>query len=420
MNRFVRNIPTRANSRTVKLGLTLLLLSGTAAFAQTNNFVLENITNKSGKSTAVFPRIEVKGSNLSKDELTRLFSGAAPKEEAAQLAKKLQAESISIPEASVTAEEASATLQGFLATGVNAGKIASATLKGADGKGKSPGGDVVFHSNALTIEQWDVGNAINALNGAPMDGAGSASKLEWSGFNATFPDPEVKADAQGGNLVKVSLGSLSGSGVYENGVPGAGKAEAKNLVIDPGKATKIGQALNAFGYSKLTLGMTAAGNYNNKTKIYSVDDFTIKSAEAGALGLKMALANIEPQTFTATRDARLAGMMAGALANLSLRFDNSGLFEKSVEFMAKQQKKSPDALRKEWSAMVTQFLPLVLGGDPAGLKLASGLASFIATPKNLTISLKAKGDPVPLTQFQEMKEPAAFLGKFDVDAVAGK
>ncbi len=426
----MNRIPRAPQGITATLPLALLvglvaaggvLAQTNRVLAQTNNVVLENLQIKRGdKSTTTFNRIEVANTNLNKDELSRLFSAPGINDEVVALARRMIADKIVIPETLITNDDTTAHVHDFLATGVNAGVVASASVKSLDGIGKAKGGDVNFKSGAIEVQQWNFIYALATLNGGAIgDGSAAASKFSLVNFDLTAPDEATPASAPGGNRFHVSVDSITGVGDYDKGLPGKGVAEITNIVITPPKASSAGKSLADFGYAKLVLGMVASGAYDKDKKTYNLDKWAINGVDAGALNISMALANIDPKMFTGTKDEKVNLMMSGALSAMSLRFDNKGLFDKAVNFFAKGQKKSPDALKKEWSAMATQFLPLMLGGDPAGLKLATAAASFLAKPASLTIAIKAKNDPVPFTDFAAMRDPAAFLKRIDVDAVAG-
>ena len=408
--------------RNIAFVVTLFCATSTYALAQTNNVVLENVSVAvKDKGATVFKRIEVTNTNLTKDELAKLFSGAASKDDAAALIKKMKADKISIPEAVFTDKDSTFTFRDFLATGVNEGKVANAVLKSVDGTGKSKGGSVTFKAGALELQGLGFGSAISAMTGGDLtDGSAQIGKMSFAGFQMTMPDDDTKADAPGGNLIKISLASLTAESTYDGEIPLKGKGEAKGLVIEPPKNSEFGKSLASFGYDKITVGFVASGNYDKTKKTYDLDNFTISGVNAGAVGMKILLGGIEPSVFSANKEAKLMGLMGGDVSSFSLRFDNAGLFEKGVDFTAKQQKKSPDALKKEWSAMATQFLPLILGGDPASLKLAEAAAKFIATPKNITISIKSKGAPLKFVELMQIRDPNALLKLVNIDAVAGQ
>ena len=79
--------------------------------------------------------------------------------------------------------------------------------------------------------------------------------------------------------------------------------------------------------------------------------------------------------------------------------------------------------RLSWFArfgMVAGLLPMVMGGDAGGLKLASALAEFIKAPKSLTISLKGRGGPVRIMDLQQVTDPGELIKKIEIDATANK
>jgi hypothetical protein len=359
--------------------------------------------------------------NLTKEELTKLFSGAASKEEAGALVKKLKAEKISVPEIVFAQADGSTTARELLVSGVNEGKIVSAALKSVDGKGKAKGGEVTFKAGAIELRDLNMGTALAAaFSGNFGDGAMQIGKMSWAGFQVTAPDEDVKPDAPGGNLYKISLGAFTAEGTYDGEMPRAGKAEAKNIVVEPPKTSKMGQGLAAAGYDKITVGFTGAAAYDKAKRSYDFSDFTLNVANVGAVQIKALMNDLDPIAFTGTKEQKNAAYISASLGLLSIRYADAGIFNKAVGLVAQQQKKAPDALKKEWAAMATAMLPMVLGGDPAGQKLGAAIASFIDTPKTITITAKAKGAPVKLTEMPAFTNPSEALKRVDLDAVAGR
>jgi hypothetical protein len=70
--------------------------------------------------------------------------------------------------------------------------------------------------------------------------------------------------------------------------------------------------------------------------------------------------------------------------------------------------------------LVTGLLPMLMGGDPASLKIAESLGAFVRDPKSLSVSLKAKGAPVRFLDAPTLADPSAFLAKVDVAVTANK
>ena len=71
-------------------------------------------------------------------------------------------------------------------------------------------------------------------------------------------------------------------------------------------------------------------------------------------------------------------------------------------------------------ALAGQMLPVLLGGDPAALKLAAEAQKFISAPTSLKVTVHPKADAIKITDFLAMSDPAALLAKINIEASANK
>ena len=67
-----------------------------------------------------------------------------------------------------------------------------------------------------------------------------------------------------------------------------------------------------------------------------------------------------------------------------------------------------------------QVLPLFLAGDPQSLPLAQAVQAFLSDPKNVTLTMKARGAPVPLARLGSIRDPMTFLALVNVTLVANQ
>ena len=67
--------------------------------------------------------------------------------------------------------------------------------------------------------------------------------------------------------------------------------------------------------------------------------------------------------------------------------------------------------------MVTQFTPMLLGGDPASLQVAAALGAFIRDPKSLSVKVSGKDGPLKLTDL-DFDQPMSILQELDITAAA--
>ena len=403
------------------IAVTALLLATASSGALAADVSLDNLSfaTKDG-GTASIKHVEFDGTNLSKDEVSTLFSNTSTSATRAPIIAKLQAAKILIPDIVIADKDktGAVTFHDFQATGINAGKVDHMSLAGFDGAGTIPNtGLAKLQSGAVTIDGGDFSRLLPALRDGDLTNAGSSqiNHFDWQGFTLTFPDKDTPATAAGGNLYKITLASVDGQATYNGDYPAKGSAELKDLVIEPPKASAFGAGLALFGYDKIDLGFTLSGSYDAGSKTYALDNYTINGANAGALGFKAQFGGIDKTAFTGDKQAKIAALANGNISSATLSFTNNGLFEKAVGFFAKTQKVTPDAIKQQWSAMATQILPALLGGDPASLKLATAVTKFIAAPKSLTIAVKAKGAPVAFSELMA-EAPAALMQRIDLNA----
>ncbi len=118
--------------------------------------VLDNITIDNGdKGTLSLPKIEVAGTNLTQEELNKLFAGSTPEAERRAIASRFQASKLSIPTATISNKTSKFVISGFSATGIDAGKVYEASLISVNGDGKSEdGGPVTFKTGAVAAKGW--------------------------------------------------------------------------------------------------------------------------------------------------------------------------------------------------------------------------------------------------------------------------
>ena len=394
-----------------------------AAVLAPSDVALDNIVihGKDPKDTVTLKRVEATGTNLTKDELAKLFNSDTPTEAAAALAAKMKAAKLSIPEAVAGHPGSTINLHGLVLTNVDAGKVGSFAVAGIDGAGKDGDEDFAIKSGPIEIKDVD----LSTLMGGVKQGAISASgfkigSISWTGFEVSFPDKDTPAASPGGNTIKLSMASLTGQNTYDAGLPVKGSAKGEHLVIAFPKASQAGEALAAFGYDNVDLGFTIATGYDKAHSTLTLDDYTITAAKVGSLGATGAIGGVDPAIFTGDQKAKMASLLGANVTGLQLRYVDGGLFDKAVAFYATAQGQKPDEVKAGWSAMATQVLPLLLGGDPSSIKLAEAVSAFIANPKRLTVGAKAKGAPTKISDLMTISEPQAFLSKFDLSAEAGQ
>jgi len=402
----------------------VLLLSG-PTMAQ-NHIVIDAVTSRSEapRSRVSLSGIELVNTNLSREEVVTLLSADSPDGEIASIALKLTADSLKIGGVSIFAETARVMIGPVSAAGLDRGRFAQANL--SDFSVVFADKDAVAAANlsgrSLELKRGNVASFLTALRTGHFESASlQVGEIKWDGFDAAFTDPETPADSPGGNQVKVRLRSLFAVTDYVGDMPVSVRGEAAGVLFDPAPASELGKGLRSFGYERIELGISGAGHYEPNSQRLVMQDYTISSPQAGRLSLAGEVSGVDAAALSSS-DATRRGMalLGASVEGLKVGFANDGLVEKIFAFSAAQQGRTPAALRSEVSALAGQLLPLFLAGDPQSLPLAQSVQAFLSEPKNFTLTLKARGAPVPLARLGSIRDPMTFLALVNVKLVANQ
>lgn len=412
--------PARLRSLTGALVIGVATLLPALAGAQTSDVKIDTVTVGKAPKEVEFRGIEILGTNLTRDEVLKLLNDDTAKADALAIAARMKATSASISEIVPKAPDSgNLVIRGLRAEGVSEGRITRMSLAGFDGVPVFDGIPATLRGGALTIDDIDLTSAIKAAQDNSLTGfAPKAARMSWNGFDLSFPDKDTPATAAGGNTIKIHLGALDGQSTYQDNLPLKSSGAIRNLTIEFPKQSQAGLILGMLGYERLDLSMNLGAGYDPAKKSFMLDDFTVNGANVGAIGLRAEFANIEPAALRGSQEDRVKALMAGDIAGVDLRVVNAGGFEKGLALLAQQQGKTADALRAEWTAMVTQLVPAVLGGDPSATSIATAVSSFIKDPKSLTVSVKGKSGPVKIAALAATADPTAVLQLVSLSAVS--
>ena len=130
--------------------------------------------------------------------------------------------------------------------------------------------------------------------------------------------------------------------------------------------------------------------------------------------------DVAPTLFGADNGDRMQALLEAGVASIEVKLVNGGLFDKALAYSATQQGVAADKLRAQWSALVGETTPALLGGSPSSVALAAEAQKFIADPKNLTVTVKVKSGALKAGDFMAISDPSELLGKLDIAAAANR
>jgi hypothetical protein len=384
------------------------------------NVSLDNLTLVSNDGAKFFIKhADFINTTLDKDEIQKLLNPDTSKDDEFTLIKKLKADRISIPAVDMSPKAGGTVhIRDFEADNVDSGKVAKLAISGIDGDGADEkGGKVLIKSGALRVENADIEDVLKAT-GASQQGApkGRLGHLTWEAVDIVAPDEKNGA----GKTLHVAIGAFDLTSDYDGDVIKQGTTTLKGLVIEPSAGSDLADQLAALGYSRLELGAAIGARYEAGAKSLALDNLTIDGVQMGSIGLKATFGDLDPSFFSGDQATRLQALTGASIAALQVKLVNAGLFEKAIAFYAKQGNTTPDALKQQIAAATTQMVPLFLGGSPDSLKVVTEIQKFINAPKNLTLSVKAKSEPLKAADFVGVNDPSEIVNKLDISAAANQ
>lgn len=374
-------------------GLTLSLFAG----AQAEDLRLDVLKAGTASDPVELRNVEVIGSNLSRDDLSKLFAPATSDAERLALAAKFQASRVAVAEMLLgDPAKGPVKLRGFRMENIAGGKLARAGFEGVEAGPMIGGEPGTLRSGPLVVEELDLSSVLRGLVSRSMDGvAPKATRMSWRNLDLQMPDKDTSPSAVGGNLVKLSMALVESTSTYDGDVFRQGKLRLDNLVLEFPRASEEGRALADLGYERLDMSATSSASYDAKTRVVNLEDLTLAGAGMGSVTLRGEIGNLDLAQLAAAPQLQALMFMNAQFISIGMDVKNSGVLEKLLVSVANEQGKKPEELRQEMSTTVTQLTPIFMGGDPASLQVAGALGAFIRDPKSLTVGIRAKGAPIP-------------------------
>jgi len=399
-------------------GLTLVAGASVAFAADVS---LDNISVKTDEPNhkVVIKHVDVKGSNLSADDIKKLLSGELADKDEAALAQKLKADQISIPEIDSISDKGTAKIAAVVLTGVDSGKVAKLDIASADLTALDGSKDGGGHIGAFHAENANFSKLIKASGSA----GGGFSGLGLTALSFQGADLQIPLDSEGGaasgKLMHLVVQPLTMSANYDGDFPSKFDVAFQGLTISFPSDSTQGAALKAFGYDSVQVLLHGSSTCDKGAKTCTLSELTIDSPNALSLSLSGTIGNVQTNVDSSDPSAAMTQALSQTLSSVQLKVVNSGLVEKGIAFYAAQKHMQPAAVKAQLAPM-TAMIPMMLGDPAVGSKLANALSTFIATPKSLTLVVKAKGAPVPFSDFATLSNPAELLQKVSIDAVANQ
>lgn len=270
---------------------------------------------------------------------------------------------------------------------------------------------------------------LRALKGKPLDQLDAAAfrrmiptlgTAHFSGLDFDVPNQDAKGD--GPDKIRFKLKDLEFTADKpRNGIPTNVRFALQNLAapVPADSKEEMVKTLRDLGYKDLNVSFVTASTWNEAANELVIREVSFDGQEIGSVALRGVLGNVTGDVFNP--DTALAAVaLIGAVAKSAVvTVENRGFVERYLAQEARRQKKSPEALRREYGTAAALAVPIMLGNSAQAKALGQALGRFIAKPARLTINAAPKSPSgLGLAELLANSEPAALFGQLDVTATA--
>ncbi|MGO4571446.1 hypothetical protein [Microvirga sp. 2TAF3] len=177
------------------------------------------------------------------------------------------------------------------------------------------------------------------------------------------------------------------------------------------------QNLTDLGYRTIDLSLLVATNWNEATQELAIQEISLQGQNMGRLSLTGLLGNVSKDAFNPDTAIASVALISAKAKSVDLTLDNGGLFERFLDKTAKEQKTTPEALRRTYATAAAMVIPSMIGNSEQAKTLSQAVSRFIAKPGRIVINARAKDSAgLGVADIAVLSEPTAILEKLNVTA----
>ena len=162
------------------------------------------------------------------------------------------------------------------------------------------------------------------------------------------------------------------------------------MPLPSGDQDETVETLRALGYKDINLSFSVAAAWDEAKSEIAIRDVSYSAPEIGSVSLQGTIGNVSRDVFDPDTAVASVALIGAAVQSLDLTVQNDGLVDRFIARDARKQKKSPEAVRREYATAAAVAVPALLGGSAQAKALGQAAGRFIAKPGRLVVHAKAK------------------------------
>jgi hypothetical protein len=257
-------------------------------------------------------------------------------------------------------------------------------------------------------------------NANPRDYIPTLSQFIIAGVDVNAPAPRKDGDSEAPNRISVGLGKFElNNANFLQSIPTALSANLDHLSAELPKSEPKFKDLIALGYSRLDFSSRIDLAWREATQQIDLNNLSASGADMGTLSFKSTIGNAPKKLFAGSMAEVQAAADAMIVKVLEIKFENAGLIDKVIAKQARDQNKTAAEVKAGFAQAAAAAVPAMLGDAPGSRDVANAVATFITTPRNLHVIVRAPNG-VPITDFTSATNQAALLSRIQLSATANE
>ncbi len=177
-----------------------------------------------------------------------------------------------------------------------------------------------------------------------------------------------------------------------NGIPTNIRVEQSNVAfrLPQNSDEALVKEIAALGYTTLDASSLVAATWNEAANEIALKEVSVQAQDMGRVSLTGLVGNATRDLFSADNGTALAAAVGAKAKSVDLVIEDKGLLSRYLAKAAKEQKTSPESLRRIYAGAAPTVIASLIGDSEQAKTLGQAVARFIAQPGKLTISAQPK------------------------------
>jgi hypothetical protein len=177
-----------------------------------------------------------------------------------------------------------------------------------------------------------------------------------------------------------------------NGIPTNIRVEQSNVAfkLPQNSDEALVKEIAALGYTTVDASSLVAATWNEAANEIALKEISVQAQDMGRVSLTGLIGNATRDLFSADNGTALAAAVGAKAKSVDLVIEDKGLLSRYLAKAAKEQKTSPESLRRIYAGAAPTVIASLIGDSEQAKTLGQAVSRFIAQPGKLTINAQPK------------------------------